>query len=145
MKSVNYTNCIVVFNKEKDAVLFCKRQKDPYKGRLIFVGGKIEPGEDSASAAYRELQEETGITKKDIRLHRLMDMTYYHQNIVIEIWVGILERDVPLQEELNPLTWLSLEEDFTDKDRFVGDQSIAHIMNVALQYPISDNGERDQG
>lgn len=49
---------IVVFNLKKDAALFCKRQKDPYKAAFNFVGGKVEPGEDSETAAYRELQEE---------------------------------------------------------------------------------------
>ena len=67
-------NCIVVFNKEKNAALFCKRQKDPYKGLYNFVGGKVEFGEESEEAAYRELQEETGITRRQIRLYRLMDI-----------------------------------------------------------------------
>ena len=40
-------NCIVVFNKEKDKVLFCKRKKDPFKDCLNFVGGKVESGESS--------------------------------------------------------------------------------------------------
>lgn len=51
-------NCIVVFNKDKDKVLFCKQKKEPFKDRLNFVGGKVEPGETSEDAAYRELQEE---------------------------------------------------------------------------------------
>lgn len=54
-------NCIVVFNIDKDKILFCKRVKNPYKGLYNFVGGKIEAAENSINAAYRELQEETGI------------------------------------------------------------------------------------
>ena len=76
MTYFKHSNCIVVFNKDKTAVLFCERQKDPYKGRLNFVGGKLDPGEDSETAAYRELQEETGIGRREIRLYRLMDLTY---------------------------------------------------------------------
>ena len=131
-------NCIVVFNKEKDAVLFCKRQTEPYKGRYNFVGGKVEPGEDSEKAAYRELQEETGITRKQIRLFRLMDIRYYFQDFDLELYVGKLDDDVLLREEKNPLLWLPLSEDFTDKDRFAGEQNIAHIMNVAMMYPIPE-------
>ena len=71
-------NCIVVFNKKRDAVLFCKRRNDPYKDLYNFVGGKVEPGEESDKAAYRELQEETGITRQHIRLYRLMDIRYYY-------------------------------------------------------------------
>ena len=129
-------NCIVVFNKARDAVLFCKRVKDPYKGLYNFVGGKVEPGEDSEAAAYRELEEETGITRRQIQIYRLMDIRYYHQGFDLELYVGQLEDDVILKEETNPLIWLSLDENFTDKNRFAGEQNIAHIINVAQQYPI---------
>ena len=129
-------NCIIVFNKTKDRALFCKRQKNPYKGLYNFVGGKVEPGEDSEAAAYRELFEETGITRGQIRLYRLMDIRYYHQGFDLQMYVGKLDEDVLLKEETNPLLWLPLTEDFTDRDRFAGEQNIAHIMNVALEYPI---------
>ena len=132
----NVYNCIVVFNKARDAVLFCKRVKDPYKGLYNFVGGKVEPGEDSEAAAYRELEEETGITRRQIQIYRLMDIRYYHQGFDLELYVGQLEDDVILKEETNPLIWLSLDENFTDKNRFAGEQNIAHIINVAQQYPI---------
>jgi mutator protein MutT len=127
-------NCIVVFNREKDKVLFCKRKKEPFKGRLNFVGGKREAGETSEEAAYRELQEETGISRQHICLYRLMDLTYYYQDFILEIYVGRLDQDVALKEETNPLLWLSLEEDFTDRQRFAGEQNIAHIINIALLY-----------
>ena len=131
-------NCIVVFNKDKDKVLFCKRKKEPFKDRLNFVGGKVEPGETSEDAAYRELQEETGITRRQIRLYRLMDLTYYHQDFILEIYVGRLSENVVLKEETNPLLWLSLEEDFAVRERFAGEQNIAHIINIALLYPLPD-------
>ena len=47
-----YCNCIVVFDKNKEKLLFCKRVKNPYKGLLNFVGGKVEPEETSEHAAY---------------------------------------------------------------------------------------------
>lgn len=132
-----HMNCIVLFNKEKDAVLFCSRKKEPYKGKLNFVGGKVEKGESSEDAAYRELEEETGISCRETCLYRLMDLTYYHQQFVLEIYVGMLEEEMSLREEKNPLLWLPLTEDFTDRERFAGDQNIAHIMNVALMFPLS--------
>ena len=63
-------NLIVVFSPEGDKVLMCRRIKEPYKGLSNFVGGKIEPGEDGETAAYRELFEETGITRRDIQLRQ---------------------------------------------------------------------------
>ena len=129
-------NCIVVFNYDKTKALFCRRIKDPFKGKLNFVGGKVEAGESEEDAAYRELMEETGITREDIRLHRLMDIRYYHQGFDLEMYVGILREDTPLREELNPLLWLPLTEDFADRERFAGEQNIAHIMNIAMAYPF---------
>ena len=35
-------NVILVFNKNKDKILMCKRAKKPYKGKLNLVGGKVE-------------------------------------------------------------------------------------------------------
>ena len=129
-------NCIVVFNYDKTKALFCRRIKDPFKGKLNFVGGKVEAGESEEDAAYRELMEETGITREDIRLHRLMDIRYYHQGFDLEMYVGILREDKPLREELNPLLWLPLTENFADRERFAGEQNIAHIMNIAVAYPL---------
>ena len=54
-------NLIVVFDERRERVLLCRRRKEPYKGLLNFVGGKIEPGEEGLAAAYRELREETGL------------------------------------------------------------------------------------
>ena len=138
-------NCIVVFNKTKEAALFCKRQNDPYMGLFNSVGGKVEKGENSATAAYRELYEETGITRRQIRLYRLMDIRYYYQDFDLELYVGKLDEDVPLKEEANPLLWLPLTEDFTDKDRFAGEQNIAHILNVAKMYPIPEKSFTQDG
>ena len=133
-----HSNCIVVFNKDKSKVLFCKRVKEPFKGKYNFVGGKVENEEHSLHAAYRELEEETGISPEEIELYRMMDITYYHLDFVLELYVGILQEDVELTEEVNPLEWLSIDENFADPDRFAGKQNIAHIINVALEFPAPE-------
>lgn len=137
---MKHFNCIVVFNRTRDRILFCKRRKAPYAGLYNFVGGKVEDGESSSHAAYRELFEETGIDKKQITLFRLMDMIYYHQKFVLELYVGQLYEDVDLIEEENPLSWIPLTENFADSAKYAGDKNIAHIVSVALQYPF----ERDE-
>lgn len=130
----NHCNCIVIFDKDKEKILFCKRVKNPYKGLYNFVGGKVEQNESSECAAYRELYEETGIGRDDIRLYRLMDIAYYQRQFVLELYVGVLQKDVNLIEEVNPLKWISVCEDFSDTEKYAGDKSIAHIVEVALQY-----------
>lgn len=136
-------NCIVVFNKDKSKLLFCKRTEEPYLNLYNFVGGKVEKGEDSINAAYRELREETGIICEDISLYRLMDITYYQQEFVLELFVGKLVRDVELKEEKNPLVWFSIDEDFANMERFAGEQNIAHIVNVAIKYPLKERTTKE--
>lgn len=133
MNNFKHYNCIVVFNKNRDRILFCKRMKPPYEGLYNFVGGKVEPGENSIHAAYRELHEETGISRNQITLFPLMDITYYQRKFVLELYVGQLQDEVELIEEKNPLTWMPLTEDFADSGKYAGDKNIAHIVTIALQ------------
>lgn len=121
-------NCIMVYNQEKNKLLFCRRLKDPYKGLYNLVGGKIESGEDGFTAAYRELEEETGIGRHKITLAHMMDFTYYNQDCYVEVYVGYLEEDITLQEEAHPLVWLSTKEDFFDYHRFAGEGNIGHML-----------------
>ena len=129
-------NCIIVYSADKEHLLFCKRRKDPYKGLYNFVGGKIEKEEDGLVAAYRELQEETGITKEQIKLSHMMDFVYYNQNCYVEVYVGYLTEEVVLLEESNPLEWLPLSEDFFDMRRFAGEGNIGHMIEQVKQYGI---------
>lgn len=107
--------------------------KPPYEGLYNFVGGKVEPDESSMPAAYRELYEETGISRNQITLFPLMDITYYQRKFVLELYVGQLQDEVELIEEKNPLIWMPLTEDFADSGKYAGDKNIAHIVTIALQ------------
>ena len=135
---MNRLNCIVVFDKTKEKSLFCKRMKDPYKGLYNFVGGKVEEGESNLKAAYRELYEETGITEDDISLYHLMDITYYYQDFILEIYCGMLEYEIELIPEKNPLFWLDLKQDFCNPSIFAGDRNIGHIMEIAMMHPLEE-------
>ena len=121
-------NVVAVFSPDRQTMLMCKRVKDPYKGLFNMVGGKIESGEDGYTAAYRELFEETGITKKDIRLVHLMDFSYPLCDEYVEVYVGGLNRDVTLREEKNPLLWINTDKNFFDMREFAGEGNIGHIM-----------------
>ncbi len=129
-------NCIMVFNTDQSKLLFCKRVKDPYLGKYNLVGGKIEANEESFTAAYRELHEETGIHKKDIMLHHMMDFTYYNQKCYVEVYVGTLKTPIFLIEESNPLEWMDLREDFFDRNKFAGEGNIGHMVEQVKEYGI---------
>jgi 8-oxo-dGTP diphosphatase len=59
-------NVIMIYNKNMDQLLMCKRLNNPYKGLSNLVGGKIENDEVGIEAAYRELIEETAYQKKTL-------------------------------------------------------------------------------
>ena len=125
---MRHLNLIAVFDPEVTRVLMCERRKPPYQGMLNFVGGKLEMGEDSVHAAYRELREETGITGEDIALTHFMDLTYYEAGICLEVYTGRLHRETPVSGEENDLLWVPLSTDFFDITRFAGEGNIGHIM-----------------
>ena len=130
-------NIIVVFNQNKSKVLMCKRKKAPFKGLYNFVGGKIEPNEDHLQAAYRELAEETNISKTDIELIHFMDFTYYLDDTLLETYIGTLSTNVDIHGAENQLAWIKLTDDFKDLNRFAGNGNIYHILKeISLMMPF---------
>ena len=129
-------NIIMVFNKEENKILMCKREKEPYKGKYNLVGGKVEQGEDELHAAYRELEEETGITKDDIKLSYFMNLEYIVDDFELEVFVGKLNKKVKLIEEINKLYWFDKSTNFFDIEKFAGEGNIGHILYKVEQNKI---------
>lgn len=121
-------NLIAVFSPDGEKMLMCRRIKEPYKGLYNFVGGKIDSGEDSEHAAYRELFEETGISGDDISLVHLMDFSYPLDPCYVEVYAGQLLHEVELKAEENPLLWSDFSHDFFDMSEYAGEGNIGHIM-----------------
>lgn len=121
-------NVTAVLDRDCKNVLMCKRRKEPYQGLYNLVGGKIEKGEDCINAAYRELEEETGITNSNIQLTHLMDFTYHLPSIKVEVYVGRLNKEVAVYGDENDLEWIGIEQNFFDISRFAGEGNIGHIM-----------------
>ncbi|MGL4736907.1 MAG: NUDIX hydrolase [Cellulosilyticaceae bacterium] len=132
-------NCIMIYSQNKEQLLCCKRIKDPYIGLYNLVGGKIEKEESGEAAAYRELEEETGITKSDVKLSHMMDFTYYNQGCYVEVYVGQLRGDVALRQEMHPLVWLDVTENFFDQTRFAGEGNIGHMVEQVKQFGVGEN------
>ena len=131
-------NVIVVFDKELKNTLMCKRTKEPYIGMYNLVGGKIEKENDGFNEAYRELVEETAITKYDINLKYFMNIEYVSFNKDLEIYYGILNKDVELVEEVNKLEWIDINDNFFDMNKYAGEGNIGHIIEE-IKYDIETN------
>ncbi|MBQ9314678.1 MAG: NUDIX hydrolase [Clostridia bacterium] len=133
-------NLIVVFNKDLEKVLFCIRAKEPYKGLYNFVGGKVEEGETSLEAAYRELFEETGISHNDIELDHFMDLNYFKYENNLQVYYGILNHEVKLVEEVNKLEWIVINDELLDNSKFAGNYNIPHIIRQIKVYLKNGTG-----
>ena len=134
-------NVILVYNKEEEKILMCKREKEPYKGKFNLVGGKVEQGEKELDAAYRELQEETGITKQDINLQHLMNFQYEMSDMELELYVGKLNKEKEVIEEINKLYWFDKNEDFINVEKFAGEGNIGHMVKQVEIYKDKLFGE----
>ena len=127
-------NVIVILDKDMKNTLMCKRTKEPYMGIYNLVGGKIEKDNDGINEAYRELVEETNISKEDTNLINFMNIEYVSMNKVLEVYFGILNKEVKLIEEVNKLEWVSIEDNFFDMKKYAGEGNIGHIIEEIKIY-----------
>ena len=121
-------NVIVIFDKNLNKTLMCKRTKEPYMGMYNLVGGKIEKENDGLNEAYRELSEETNIQKSDVDLIYFMNLSYIKWNKELGVYYGILNKDVTLIEEVNKLEWVPIDDNFFDMNKYAGEGNIGHII-----------------
>ena len=121
-------NVIVIFNKDMNKTLMCKRTKEPYIGMYNLVGGKIEKENDGLNEAYRELVEETNISTYDVELKHFMNIEYVYFNKSLEVYYWIINKDVELVEEVNILEWVDLNDNFFDMSKYAGEGNIGHII-----------------
>ena len=121
-------NVIVVFDKNLKHTLMCKRTKEPYIGMYNLVGGKIEKENDGLNEAYRELFEETNISKNDVELKHFMNIEYVSFDKLLEVYYGILNKEVDLVEEVNKLEWVDVNDNFFDMTKYAGEGNIGHII-----------------
>lgn len=117
----------------------CKREKNPYKGLYNLVGGKLE-SDDGYNEAYRELREETNITKDDIELIYFMKFTYVKWELELEVYYGILKHDVKLIEEVNKLEWIDVNDNFFDMSKYAGEGNIGHILEE-IKYDLRESSK----
>lgn len=105
-------NLILLYDSSMAHILMCKRRKQPYQGLYNLVGGKVEPGEDGLTAAYRELEEETAVTRHDVALIHQMDFCYPLSGIQLEVYTGHCKHSVQVHGDENELYWIPATENF---------------------------------
>ena len=57
-----------------------------------------------------------------------MNLSHIKWNKELEVYYGILNKDVTLIEEVNKLEWVSIDDNFFDMNKYAGEGNIGHII-----------------
>ncbi len=57
-----------------------------------------------------------------------MNIEYITFNKDIEVYFGILNKEVKLVEEVNALEWIDINDNFFDMNKYAGEGNIGHII-----------------
>ncbi len=102
----------LIVRDEANRILLGKRNKDPQRGSWVLPGGKIHAFESIASAAARELEEETGL-KVEVQHHfgvyEIISAPSEHR-IVIYSWGRVVGGIPKASDDLAELRFASLDE-----------------------------------
>lgn len=127
---------------EAPQVLLIRRGGEPYAGRLALPGGFVDPDEDLAMAAARELEEETGISGVD-----LVQLAAYgapdrdpRQRTVSVAHLGVLPEPVPATagDDAAEAGWYDARAALVDDDALAFDH--AQVLRDALDRVGSGRG-----
>ncbi len=132
MQNTRYT-LTLVFDPSKQKVLMVIHHK---QGMLNFIGGHIELDEDEMEASYRELYEETGVTKDDIDLKFVQIehciASFANPEWYLYVTAGVLKHDVELKPEKNELCWVTCTDNDTLLNSTFGDGNCLVFLKRAL-------------
>jgi 8-oxo-dGTP diphosphatase len=89
-------------------ILIARRADHRHQGGLWeFPGGKVEPGEGTAAALSRELDEELGITVAAARPLIRVPYTYPDRRVLLDVWKVTAFGGEPHGREGQPLRWVA--------------------------------------
>ncbi|HET8794589.1 MAG TPA: NUDIX hydrolase [Nitrososphaeraceae archaeon] len=103
-------------------VLFFKRNKEPFVGKMVFPGGFMKKGETAEDAAKREVKEETSL---DVELDNILGV--YSDpardprgHIISTVFIGNISSNSKVKEPISgdgvaSTKWISLD-DFDQED-----------------------------
>ena len=132
-------NVIVVFDKNLQKTLMCKRTKEPYMGMYNLVGGKIEKENEGLNEAYRELEEETGFKAGNVEWLMTSRSMVAFCNEKVEIFVAtdLIPSEQNLDEEesieLEEYTMEELKEKIF-KGEIQDSKTVAGLLAYAVKY-----------
>lgn len=127
---------VFIFKKDLSKILLIHKTKGPYLNALNGIGGKIDISDkNEESGAYREVMEETGLSKNDVLPLQYMMTVSYPSGAELFIYCTALKNDSiePLQMEEEKLEWFSPEMLTDVRDTgLAGEGILPYFVNYAL-------------
>ncbi|SHE36899.1 8-oxo-dGTP diphosphatase [Marinitoga hydrogenitolerans DSM 16785] len=107
---------------EENEILMLERIKEPFSGKLVPPGGKVETNEDIEKAIRREFLEETGFILNDLKLKVFTsEEGPEHYNWILFIFLGKIKKRKLNYCNEGILKWIKknklLEENLTNIDK----------------------------
>lgn len=129
---------------DETRVLISQRHADSHQGgKWEFPGGKVEPGEDPATALKRELHEELGITVKDAKPFIRVNHVYPDKAVHLDVWRVNEFQDPPAGREGQTIKWVNITR-LHDYDYPQANIPIIRALELPPVYAISAAGRMGQ-
>jgi len=113
IRCVSIAAHVLRFKGKRAQVLLLKRRGSRLDGTWQMVAGKLEKGETAAQAAWREVQEETGLTPQTFYAGDTLECYFNHTLDLIElspVFVAVVDAHakVRLSKEHNAQRWVTV-------------------------------------
>ncbi|GAA3405388.1 NUDIX hydrolase [Paenibacillus hodogayensis] len=131
---VKHPGAVAVLAIHEDRMIVVEQYRKPLgRSQVEIPAGKLEPGEDTASAAMRELEEETGFTCSEVRLLSSFYTSPGFADEILHLYVA---------DKLTPGTAKPDEDEFIDCEaitldtakRYIEEGRISDAKTIAAVY-----------
>lgn len=97
----------------RNSILLVERARDPLKGHWSLPGGLVETGESLAHAVEREIQEETGLSVKPLRIFEIFERILrdssgrpeYHY-VLVDYLCKVVSGELRAADDVSQVKWV---------------------------------------
>jgi len=122
-------NICLIFNNQFTKVVLIKRLKDPYKGKLNGIGGKLNYRENRLTGILREVKEELGIKLEKDKLKKFctIDDGSYIMDVFFST-INVEALTLPLSTREGLVNWYEVDNLFRNEEGLAGSGFLRYLL-----------------